>query len=73
MRARRKRLPKGWVYDLEFRPAVFRAQGLDAAHRVSKRVEIAIQAALALDPECIEVEQTPLLTARSSPKNVDAQ
>lgn len=70
-RAGRTRLPKGWVYDLEISPAVFRAQGLDAAYRVAKRVEVELQAALGLDEECIEVKLAPRLTARASPSNFE--
>lgn len=38
-------------------PARFRATGLDAAHRVSRRVQEAVERALAEDPEVIEVEE----------------
>lgn len=68
-RGPRERLPKGWLYNLTPNTAQFRATGLDAAYRISKRVEEAVQAALATDPEVIAVVKAPTLEADADASN----
>lgn len=59
-------MPEGWRYELTARsPARFRASGLDAAHRISRRIADVVNTALASDPEVIEVETHAFFDADS--------
>jgi hypothetical protein len=58
----------GYLYELATSaPARFRARGLDAAHRVSRRVHDAVRVALENDPEVILVEDEAYFDERPMP------
>lgn len=59
---------RGHLYDLEFSQTPrFRAAGLDVAERIQRRVVVAIEAALAADPEVLEFDRRAYLSARPTP------
>jgi hypothetical protein len=61
-----RRVSDGYLYELQMsQQARFRAHGLDAAHRIQRRVSEAVAAALAEDREVVEVEEDAYFEAAS--------
>lgn len=60
---------EGWVYVLELHATEFRARGLDAAYRISVRLNDVVRDALTDDPEVLEILTGPHHRASGSRKN----
>ena len=62
--------PRGSLYDLELLEGCeFRASGLDAAYRITRRLDAIVTEALRGDPEVLELIEEPILRGVASPKN----
>lgn len=59
----------GWIYELHIAETEFTAKGLDAAHRVARRLNDVVKEALERDPEVIEILGGPHFREKGSTKN----
>lgn len=59
----------GHLYDLTLADTEFRATGLDAAYRISKRLQEILWQAMSNDGEIRSIVSGPYLEANASPKN----